>query len=59
MPKYTVYFSREQYGYKTFTAEDDEQADDIVEDMERNGNFPDDFDSVKDEGWVYVDRDKE
>ena len=59
MKEYTVYYSRAMYGYKTFNAKDDEQADDIIEDMELNGNFPDDFDRVKDEGWEFVDYDKE
>jgi len=58
MNKYTVYFSREMYGYKEFEAENDEKAEDIVEDMEINGNFPDDFDRVKDEGWIFVDLDR-
>jgi len=59
MNKYTVYYSREMFGYKEFEAEDDDKADDIIEDMEMNGHFPDDFDHVKDEGWVCVDYDKE
>ncbi|MBU0962273.1 MAG: hypothetical protein KKD48_00010 [Nanoarchaeota archaeon] len=59
MKKYTVYFSRDMYGYKTFKAENDEKAEEIVEDLEINGNFPDDFDHVKDEGWIFVDWDRE
>ena len=59
MPKYTVYFTKEIYGYKTFKAKDDEKAEEIIEDMEINGNFPDDFDSVKSEGFLFVDWDKE
>ena len=59
MAKYIVYYSREMYGYKEFEAKDDKEAEDKIEDMEMNGNFPKDFDSVKDEGWVFVDYDKE
>jgi len=50
MPKYIVYFSREQYGYKEFEAKNNEHTEEIIEDMELNGKFPDIFDSVKDEG---------
>ena len=52
MNKYVVYFTKEQYGYKTFEAKNDKQAEEIIEDMELNGKFPDDLDSIKDEGWV-------
>jgi len=59
MNKYTVYFSREMFGYKTFKAINDEKAEEIIENMEMSGHFPDDLDSVKDEGWIFVDYDKE
>ena len=59
MTKYIVYFSHEEFGYKEFEAENDDKADKIIEDMQMNGNFPDDFDRVKDEGWEFVDLDKE
>jgi pentatricopeptide repeat protein len=52
MAKYIVYFSHEEFGYKEFEAKDIEEADEIVERMESEGHFPDDFDRVKDEGWV-------
>ena len=59
MKKYTVYFSRNMYGYKTFEAENIGKAEEIIEDLEINGNFPDDLDFIKDEGWEYVDMDSE
>ncbi len=58
MPKYTVYFSREMFGYKEFEAENDEKAEDIIDNMEDSGHFPRDFDHVRDEGWIFVDYDK-
>ena len=59
MREYTVYFSREMHGYKTFKADSDEKAEEVIADMENNGKFPDDFDSVKDQGWIFVDYDVE
>jgi len=59
MPKYTVYFSHEEFGYKEFEAKDKEEANKVVKEMEQNGNFPDDFDRVKNEGWEFVDLDED
>ena len=59
MPRYIVYFTHEEYGYKEFEAKDMEEANELMVKFQNEGNFPDDFDRVKDEGWEMVDLGKE
>ena len=47
------------HGYKTIKADSDKKSEGIIEYMDNNGKFPDDFDSVKDQGWIFVDYDVE
>ncbi len=57
--KFIAYFTHEEYGYKEFEAKDMEEADELMEKFNYEGNFPDDLDRVKNEGWVMVDLSKE
>jgi len=53
--KFIAYFTHEEYGYKEFEAKDQEEADQKMGKLQSEGNFPDDFDRVKNEGWVMAD----
>jgi len=57
--KFIAYFTHEEYGYYEFEAKDMEEADELMVKFQNEGNFPDDFDRVKDEGWEMVDLGKE
>ena len=53
--KLIAYFTHEEYGYYEFEAKDKDEADELMEKFQCEANFPDDLDSVKNDGWVIVD----
>jgi len=53
--KFRAYFTHEEYGYKEFEAKDMEEANKFMEKFQSEAKFPDDFDSVKNEGWIMAD----